>query len=100
MLSKPARKSSLLTDVFPPRIYCLSVIPFNWECPAVRMPRHYCVAFALPSAEAENNPVNFNRGTFMSYLDLIEQTRQTIGAKQEWSAINAEYRSNAIAKPF
>ena len=27
----------------------------------------------------------------MSYLDLIEQTRQTIGAKQEWSAINAEY---------
>ena len=26
-----------------------------------------------------------------SYLDLIEQTRQTIGAKQEWSAINAEY---------
>ena len=27
----------------------------------------------------------------MSYLDLIEQTRQTIGTKQEWSAINAEY---------
>ena len=26
-----------------------------------------------------------------AYLDLIEQTRQTIGAKQEWSAINAEY---------
>ena len=26
-----------------------------------------------------------------SYLDLIEQTRQTIGEKQEWSAINAEY---------
>ena len=25
------------------------------------------------------------------YLDLIAQTRQTIGAKQEWSAINAEY---------
>ena len=26
-----------------------------------------------------------------SYLDLIEQTRTTVGAKQEWSAINAEY---------
>jgi isocitrate lyase len=26
-----------------------------------------------------------------SYLDLIEQNRQTVGAKQEWSAINAEY---------
>jgi len=26
-----------------------------------------------------------------SYLDLIEQTRSTVGAKQEWSAINAEY---------
>ena len=26
-----------------------------------------------------------------AYLDLIEQTRQTLGAQQEWSAVNAEY---------